>query len=203
VALVDLLSVGVRAFPADDAIQFAINGNGRRATPLYPTGWEIDLDTNRDGTPDYAVFPEELGGFGVSGQAVIAVQNLTTGATAIDYYADVDFDSSNFVLTASMSRLGLSDGSTFDFAALGFDNYFSGSLIDSIDHMTYTVGSPAFVAGSAASPVTAADVPASGRTSVPLVRTSSAAPTTESGLLLLYSDAARTEAQTVVPGGDR
>ena len=198
VALVDLLSVGVRDFAADDVIQFAINGNGRRPTPLYPTGYEIDVDNNRDGTVDFYVFQSELGGFGVSGQAVVAVQNAVTGATGLYYYAIADYDSANMVLTAPLSALGLAPGQSFDFTALAVDNYFSGLITDEIAGMTYTVGSPKFVGANGSTRVDDAVVPAGGATNLSVVKTGSVSPSTETGLLLLLDDAARYEAQTIV-----
>jgi subtilisin family serine protease len=198
VALIDLLSVGVRDFVGDDVIQFAINGNGRRATPLYPAGYEVDIDTNRDGNVDFYVYQAELGGFAVSGEAVVVVQNAVTNATQIFYYAIADYDSANMVLTAPLSALGLVPGQSFDFVALAVDNYFSGLITDAIEGMTYTVGSPKFVAANGSNRIDETVVPASGVTNVSVVNTGSTAPTSETGLLLLLDDAARHEAQTIV-----
>ena len=198
VALIDLRNVGVRDFIGDDVIQFAINGNSRRATPLYPTGYEVDVDTNRDGTVDFYVFQTERGGFGVSGEAVVAVQNATTGATSIFYYATADYDSANMVLTAPLSALGLVNGQTFNFSVLAIDNYFSGLITDSIDGMTYTVGSPKFIASASGGRVDTVSVPAAGSSDITVTKTGSTAPSTETGLLLLLDDAARYEAQTIV-----
>ena len=51
-----------------DVIEFAISTYGRRAHPDYPAGFEVDIDTNGDGVPDFVVYNAELGGFGATGQ---------------------------------------------------------------------------------------------------------------------------------------
>jgi len=47
-ATIDLKSVGVRAFPDSDVIQFAVNTWDERSHPAYPAGFEIQIDTNRE-----------------------------------------------------------------------------------------------------------------------------------------------------------
>jgi minor extracellular serine protease Vpr len=198
VALVDLRNAGVRDSVADDVIEFAINGEGRRATPLYPTGYEVDVDVDRDGTVDFFIFPVELGGFGESGEAAVAVQNAATGDAELYFYVVADYDSANMVLTAPLSALGLSAGQTFDFSVLAVDNYFSGLITDSIDGMSYTVGSPKYTASDASGPIISTVVPARGSTNITVNRTGSTADSTETGLLLLLQDSARVEARTII-----
>jgi len=67
-AAVDLRAVGV-CYLAQDVcgvtgrcLEFAISTNGRRAHPAYPGGFEVDIDTNGDGNPDYFVYNEENAG---------------------------------------------------------------------------------------------------------------------------------------------
>ena len=81
-AVVDLKAVGVRGVIAggQPAVQFGITTNGARSHPNYPAEFDVFIDSDRDGTEDYAIFNLENGGFGVSGQNVVAVVNLRTNA---------------------------------------------------------------------------------------------------------------------------
>ncbi|MBC8118232.1 MAG: hypothetical protein H7X75_01475 [Burkholderiaceae bacterium] len=152
-AFVDLRSVGVRHLPASvtglpfAVLEFAMNTNGRRAHPAYPGGFEIDIDTTGDGIADYFVFNAENGGFGVSGQTVVAVQNAVTGATSVFFFADADFNSANMIFTVPLNIAGgvaLASGATIGFDALAYDNYFSGTVSDFISGMRFTPGIPRF-----------------------------------------------------------
>jgi len=89
--------------------------------PRHP-GPTPAVDANRDGTPDYVVFNLENGGFAATGQNVVAIANLATNATTIFFFTDADLDSSNVILTAPLSALGLSPSSRFDFSVFAFDN---------------------------------------------------------------------------------
>ncbi|PYS49126.1 MAG: hypothetical protein DMG13_24105 [Acidobacteria bacterium] len=56
-AVIDMKSVGARLVNSGSgpAIQFAINTFGVRAHPNYPAEFDIYVDANRDGEPDYIV----------------------------------------------------------------------------------------------------------------------------------------------------
>ena len=58
------------ACPPAGIVQFAINTFGERAHPDYPAEFDIYVDSNNDGTPDYVIYTCENGGFGVPGQNV-------------------------------------------------------------------------------------------------------------------------------------
>jgi hypothetical protein len=169
--------------------------------PLYPAGYEVDIDTNRDGNVDFAVFQQEAVGFGSSGQSVVTVLNVATRKASAFFFTDANFDSATQVLSAPLSALGLAPGATFDFAVLAFDNYFSGTVTDVIDNQTWTVGSRKFAVQGGADalsvPAEALSVPAGGQTSVTVTRNAAAGETTSTGLLFLYDNAARLDAQPV------
>ena len=74
-AIVDLRAVGVRQ--AGTNIQFGVDTHGARAHPNYPAEFDVYIDTNRDGNTDKIVFNLENGGFGATGQNVVAVFNCT------------------------------------------------------------------------------------------------------------------------------
>src|SRR6185436_13161242 len=128
------------------AIQFAVNTFGVRAHPNYPAEFDIYIDANRDGTPDFVVFNLENGGFAATGQNVVGVFNLAANTASIFFFTDADLDSSNVILTAPLSAMGLNANSKFDFSVFAFDNYFTGNLTDAIEDLTYTPALPRFVA---------------------------------------------------------
>jgi len=118
---------------------------------------------------------------------VVAVLNLLTQTASIFFFTDADLDSSNAILTAPLSALGLNAASRFDFSVFAFDNYFTGNQTDAIQHLTYTPSTPRF----AASGVPATGVPAGGSSTL-LIQTvpgGDAASPSQSGILLMYRDA--------------
>jgi len=193
-AVIDLQAAGVRDDVATNLIQFAVAGWQRQTIPLYPAGYEVDIDTNRDGKVDFAVFQQEAVGVGSSGQSIVVVLNLATGAAQTFFFTDANFDSATQVLSAPLSALGLTRGSTFDFSVLAFDNYFTGNVTDAIVDQTWTVGSSKFALQGGAEAVS---VPAGSSLTVTVTRNASAGETTSTGLLFLYDNAATRDAQPV------
>ncbi len=189
-AIVDLKSVGVRVLPASvagtDVVQFAIDTYGARAHPNYPAEFDIYVDSNNDGVPDYVVFNLENGGFGVTGQNVVAVADLAAGTATVFFFTDADLNSGNAILTAPLAALGLTTGSTFTFSVFAFDNYFTGNLTDSIENMTFTGDTPRFAASTIGDTVPAGGVFNVGVAAVPGGDAKSPAQT---GLLLMYRNA--------------
>lgn len=185
VAVIDLAAAGVRDDLATGVVQFAVAGRERQTVPLYPAGYQIDVDTNRDGTVDYSVFQREAVGAGSSGLSLVYVRNVATEVETAYYYTIADFDSSTQVLTVPLAALGLSRGSTFGFSVLAYDNYFSGLITDRIEGQTWTVGSEKYgLAGSADSLV----VPSGGSTRVTVTANPAAGESTQTGFLLLFDD---------------
>jgi minor extracellular serine protease Vpr len=193
-AIIDLQAAGVRDDVNTDLVQFAVAGWQRQTVPLYPAGYEVDIDTNRDGDVDFAVFQQEAVGFGLSGQSVVEVLNVATGKASAFFFTDANFDSATQVLSAPLSALGLTRGSTFDFSVLAYDNYFTGTVTDAIQGQTWTVGSAKFALQGGA---TGLSVPAGGKTTVTISRNASAGETTSNGLLFLYDNAATRDTQAV------
>ena len=199
--VVDLAAVGVRLVDiggGEFAIQFGINTFGKRAHPAYPGGFEVQIDTNLDGAADWFVFNGELGAppnFFADGRTVVYVQQAgSTTATAF-FFADADLNSGNIILTAPLSVLGLGPTSQFRFSVLAFDNYHSGLVTDAIENMTYTAGVPRFFGSG----LPASGVPA-GRfatLTIEAVPGGDQASPSQTGLLLLYRDAEKTEAETI------
>ena len=196
-AAVDLRAVGVRYLAPDvcgvagGCLEFAVNTYGRRAHPAYPGGFEIDIDTNGDGVPDYYVYNAERGGFNATGQTLIYVQNAATSVTSAYFYADADLNSGNMIMTVPMSALGLQTGTTIGFTALAFDDYFSGLVSDTLTGMRFTPGAARFNAVG----LPFGEVPAGSRGRIEVTRANVAgAASTESGLLFMHRRNAEQEA---------
>ncbi len=186
-AAIDLRAVGVRAFPDDDAIQFGVNLWDERSHPSYPAGVEVDIDVDRDGDFDYALYQQELNGFAATGDSAVWVANLATNVTSAYYYLDADLNSSNRILTAPLSALGLTAGTQFDFQVLAYDNYFSGAVTDETGPMTYTTGTPRYVFGGGLSSGSVR-VGARGNVQVSAVAGGNSASPSQTGILLLHRD---------------
>jgi hypothetical protein len=197
-AVVDLAAVGVRLVSAGGgvfAVQFGINTFGQRSHPNYPAEFDIYIDSNNDGTYDYALFNSENGGFGATGQNVVSVVNLAANTVVTRFFNDADLNSANVIMTALLSDLALTPGTQFTYGVYAFDNYFTGNLTDAIEGMTYTLGTPQFVATGVP-----ASVPAGGSAvlTVDDVTGGDVASPSQSGFLLLYRDAHKgDEADTV------
>jgi len=181
-AVIDLKAVGVRT--VSDVVQFAITTFGQRSHPNYPAGFEVDIDVNNDGTDDFAVYNSESGGFAVTGQSIVVVQNLATSATAAYYYNIADLSSSNATYTVPLAALGLTTGTKFSYTVLAYDNYFTGYVTDVIGPMQATLGTPRFGFDLGAS------VPVNGAGSINITRNAAgdAASPSQSGLLLMYTN---------------
>jgi hypothetical protein len=147
-AIIDLRSVGVRlgGTTASPTIQFGIDTFGQRSHANYPAEFDIYIDSNNDGTNDFVVFNLENGGFGTTGQNVVEVFKLTApaGPVGIFFFTDADLNSGNAIMTAPLSAVGLTPSSKFRYSVFAFDNYFTGNQTDSIENMTFTLGTPRF-----------------------------------------------------------
>lgn len=188
-ALIDLRAVGVR--PVDVGalgLQFGITTFGTRMHPAYPAEFDIYVDANNDGVDDYVIYNTELSGFGATGQTVVSVQNLATGATTTRFYVAADLNSSNMIYTVLASDIGITSASQqFRFSVYAFDNYFTGQLTDSITNMVHTLGTPRYTSTLGDS----LGVPVGFSGALPVSRPAggAAASPSQSGLLLLYRDA--------------
>lgn len=112
----DVRAVGVQTIPiaADDTILvFALNTHERFSNAAAGE-FDILIDTNGDGTADYAVVGIDLGAVtagSFNGQLASAVFNLTTGDGVINFLADAPTDGSTVLLPLFASDLGLTPAS--------------------------------------------------------------------------------------------
>ncbi|HEY8472702.1 MAG TPA: hypothetical protein VIL37_08710, partial [Natronosporangium sp.] len=182
-AVVDLRSVGVRYFPEDDVLQFGINTFGERAHPNAPAEFDVVIDTDRDGTDDYVVFNRDLSLEVSDGRNVVFVLEIATGALDAFFFTDANLNSANAILTVPAEVLGLADGDQFDFTIQGVDWYFTGDVTDSIEDMTFTLGTPRY----ATEPTV--EVPFGfGRIDITAVDGGADASPSQTGVLVLWRD---------------
>ncbi|HEX2539928.1 MAG TPA: S8 family serine peptidase [Caldimonas sp.] len=203
-ALIDLRAVGVRYLPnaltglGVDVLEFAFDTSSRRPHPAYPGGFEVQVDTNGDGSPDYFVFNTEAGGFAMTGQTLVAVQAANAATSAAFFYADADLNSGNMIFTVPLNigtgSIALSPGATIGFTVLAFDNYFTGQVTDAIEGMRFTPGTARFgVVG-----VPFGGVPAHGNATLGVTTaTLPNAKSSELGLLMMYRRDAGDEADAL------
>jgi subtilisin family serine protease len=200
-AVIDLAAVGVRV-PDPAFLQFGVSTFGGRAHPNYPAEFDVYVDTNLDGAPDYLVFNAENGTFASTGQNLVFVLKLNPDGTAAGaarayFFNDADLNSSNVIFTVPFAALGVTADTPLGLSVYAFDNYFSGNLTDAIEGMVYTPSTPRF---------TAAGLPEAGippgeqvRLTVTEVAGGAEASPSQTGLLLQYRDSdVRNESQVVI-----
>ena len=150
-AVINLQSVGVRLVCTNGpcttfGAQFAVTTFGQRSHPDVPAQFEIYIDTNNDGNPDFVVYNEDIGSATtgtISGQNGVFVANVAAGTAAGPYYyTTADLDSANAILTVPLSVLGLTVNQPFTFDVLAYDNYYTGNLTDYIAGMKYELDMP-------------------------------------------------------------
>ncbi|HYO81578.1 MAG TPA: S8 family serine peptidase, partial [Bryobacteraceae bacterium] len=196
-AIVDLKETGARLvdFSAGQpGLQFAITTWGERATPTHPAEFNIYVDTDGNGIPNFVVFNADSGvmtGSAPTGENLVWVWPLNTSGGAVGgptayAYSEADFNSANIVLTVPLSALGITPTTQITYTLLAFDNYYTGGVTDVISGVTYTPGTPKFLA----SPGTGVLLPgASTSLSVQAVAGGAAASPSQTGFLILYRDA--------------
>jgi subtilisin family serine protease len=198
-SMVDLRSVGVRLVNQGGVpgVQFGINTFGQRSHPNYPALFDVLIDNNLDGAPDFEVFNQELGGFAATGQNAVWIYNVATKTQSAFFYTDADLNSANVILTAPLPDLGLTPGTQFQFTVLAIDNYFTGNVTDAIGDMTYTLNAPIFSVQGGNSFA----LPAGTQTELKVLTAPEAttASPSQTGLLLLYRDARAGREADVIP----
>jgi len=217
-AVINLRAVGVRLVCLDNACdslgaQFAVNTFGQRSHPDVPAEFDVLIDVNNDGVADLDVFNGDIGfittGTAFSGQNGVFIADLAAGTASGPYfYTQADLDSGNAILTVPLSAMTTAAGlqllynTPFTFSVLAFDNYFTGNLTDLIPSMKYELDMPQFYAGS-----DDFTVPAGSSTPLTIFPNNAAnvfftgpyngnSPS-QTGLLLMYTDAKAPEADLV------
>jgi minor extracellular serine protease Vpr len=112
--------------------EFAFNMYERKASPVG-TIHEVDLDVNNDGTNDFAVISQDVGGITsvADGRQVTAVINLATGASIARFFVEHATNSSNVILRVCGNDLGLTQasiGQPMRATFVAFNWYFGGEV---------------------------------------------------------------------------
>jgi hypothetical protein len=147
----DLRAVGVNTFPVPGGFcldapsfvwAFAIN-TWERQQHLVPVNHNIYLDTDQDGTFDYAVynFDASLSGSISDGRQLTWAENLTTHEAEAFFFAEHSTNTGNTVLLVCAEQIGLTEddllATNVDIAVEAFD-WYNGGPGDFIDGLTVT-----------------------------------------------------------------
>ncbi len=142
----DIAAIGVNTFPvpaffcsaeASFVWAFAFDMHERETHAVVPTSFWIDLDTDTDGTPDYAVYTWDLAGIGSLGDGRTVVWAApyvsypnTIGAQSAFFFAEHSTVSGNTVLYICGEQIGLTGtdilATNVEARAFAFDIYFGG-----------------------------------------------------------------------------
>ncbi|MBS0394207.1 MAG: S8 family serine peptidase [Proteobacteria bacterium] len=126
-AYFDTRAVGVQSnlIGSDSLLVFAIN-TWTRFSNAAVAEWDVLVDTNGDGQPDYIVFSGDHGYWTTGtfdGTTVVLVYNVAAGSIAIVAGADAATDGSTVLLPVWASQLGISAASPlFSYSVQYFDN---------------------------------------------------------------------------------
>jgi subtilisin family serine protease len=148
--VIDLEGVGVQTFPvpagfcgANDSFVYvvALSTWERETIGSYPGMFEVFLDTDTDGTPDFVVFNAPVSGPGTVGdvRTLTWVQDLVSGDATAFFLADHGTNDSNMILPFCGDQIGL-DATAFEQSMTmdvgAFDAYYTGNLTDSVEGLT-------------------------------------------------------------------
>src|SRR5205085_4367548 len=107
-----LRAVGVQSFTdptLGQILVFAVNTFGRTSNPVTSV-YDVLVDVNSDGVPDYDIEAADLGSFtgaGVTGEMVVAVFNLATGAGALEFFATAPTDGTTVLMPLVAADAGI------------------------------------------------------------------------------------------------
>jgi hypothetical protein len=122
-------------------VSFAVNTWERQTHANAPALFEFDIDTDNDGTADYAVYNADLsllsGTFNLSdGRNVVVAEDLATGSASAFFFTDHQTNSANTVLNVCGEQLGYKNQSGIQKQnpgiALAVDVYFQGAVTDAV-----------------------------------------------------------------------
>ncbi len=104
-----------------------------------PGEYDVLLDTNQDGTPDYVIFTAPAGTDDISELVYSFDLNDPDAVPVAFFYADNGTNDANTLLTICGEQIGMNATNFFqpmDMSVGAFDNYFTGNLTDSIEGIT-------------------------------------------------------------------
>jgi minor extracellular serine protease Vpr len=151
----DLLADGVQSFPDFGYLEFGIKVAKPWTNPAEDY-FEIDMDVNNDGTPDYAVLSIDLGAFltgSADGIPVVVVYDLGTNTFDIEFLSGAMWNGTTMELPVLFSQLCddgqpcITPGTPVNFATFSQDR--NGGQDAILDNTAYDLFSPAFSNGTA------------------------------------------------------
>jgi subtilisin family serine protease len=164
-APMDVRDVGVQSFDAgggDKQLVFLINTWGQ-ATNQSVNEYDVLIDTNGDGQPDYVVFGFDLGavtaGGVFNGKYASFTLQVSTGDIVDAFFADAPMNGSTIELPTMASDLGLSGGFSYTVNAFSL---VPGGIVDTTGTGSFDPFNPAVSTGDFA------NVPAGGAGSLSL-----------------------------------
>ncbi len=214
--VIDLRALGVQTFPVDAGYcgpaasfvyAFAISTYERLTIGSYPAEFDVFIDTNRDGTPDYVVFNAPTSGPGTSEdvRTQVWVENLVTKKADSVFHADQGTNDSNMILPICADEIGLDATNLYqplDIAVGAFDDRYTGSLTDSIDSITVVPMGERFLGLIGTAGVATGDIRALSSTSLTVLDAGAVGTNpSETGLLLIL-DASRTDHRGGAPANN-
>lgn len=162
----DLRAIGVRTFQvlagfcsADPSyvMVFAVNTWERQTHANFPGIYWFDLDTDRDGTPDFAVFNSDLGlrQLGVDGRNVTWALEYSPGDLSSFFFTEHAMNTANTALTICGEQIGsVPLFQEIDATVFAIDIFFGG-IGDVIEGVTFAPLAEGFV-------TSVADIPSGG-----------------------------------------
>src|SRR6266404_1659581 len=110
---IGLRAVGVQSFndPSNGGqiLRFAVNTFGRTSNPVTSV-YDVRVDVDGDGVPDYLIRAADLGRFtgaGVTGVMAVAVFNLATGEGVLEFAATATTDGSTVLIPLVAADAGI------------------------------------------------------------------------------------------------
>ena len=209
----DLRYVGYATYPVSAGVcsdnpsfimAFAFNTWERQTHSNSPALLEMDLDTNQDGTFDYAIFnfDASLSPQLSDGRNAAFAQDLATGEASAFFFTDHDTQSGNTVLLICGEQIGM-DATNFlqpiDVTALAVDNAFTGEVTDVIEGITLSPLGEQYLGVFAAGGAGATRLLPGARDQLEVLDFGATTNNSETGLLLLNRGGApqRNEARAV------
>jgi subtilisin family serine protease len=121
-----LRAVGVQSLtdPTGQILVFAVNTFARTSNPVTSV-YDVFVDVNGDGTPDYDIEAADLGlltGAGFTGRMAVAVFNLATGAGVLEFFATAPTDGTTVLMPFVAADAGITaTNPRFSYVAQTFD----------------------------------------------------------------------------------
>jgi subtilisin family serine protease len=207
----DLRYFGVQTYPVpagfcsdNDSfvMSFAIN-TWDRQSHVNTTEFDVYLDTDSDGEPDYIVFNFDLSLSGQlsDGRNVTWVADLATNATDAFFFTGHNTNSGNTVLTFCAEQIGMSGddllSTSMNVDVFAFDWYYRAGVIDSIEGMNVVpLGERYFTVFANGDAGFTTLPPRSPRLGFSILDFGDQMNETETGVLWLYGPGAQNEVRT-------